>query len=88
MIYLDSLVILYARLSKKLTDIEKKQLRNKLALLVENPARPSWRVRRMQGTEALFECRVNMDIRIIWYYEGDTMIILVDVGHHDILKQF
>lgn len=27
-------------------------------------------------------------IRIIWYYEGDKMIILVDVGHHDILKQF
>ncbi len=29
-----------------------------------------------------------MDIRIICYYEGDKMIILVDVGHHDILKQF
>ena len=29
-----------------------------------------------------------MDIRIIWYYEADKMIILVDVGHHDILKQF
>ena len=29
-----------------------------------------------------------MDIHIIWYYEGDKMIILVDVGHYDILKQF
>ena len=29
-----------------------------------------------------------MDIRIIWYYEGDKLIILVDVGHHDILDQF
>ncbi len=29
-----------------------------------------------------------MDIRIIWYYEGERMIILVNVGHHDILKQF
>ena len=28
-----------------------------------------------------------MDIRIIWYYEGDKMIILVDIGHHDILKE-
>jgi len=29
-----------------------------------------------------------MDIRIIWYYKGESMIILVDVGHHDILDQF
>lgn len=29
-----------------------------------------------------------MDIRIIWYYEDDKIIILVDAGHHDILKQF
>ncbi len=36
----------------------------------------------------LFECSVNMDIRIIWYYEDDKLIILVDVGHHDILDQY
>ncbi len=29
-----------------------------------------------------------MDVRIIWYYEGDMLIILVDVGHHDILDQY
>ena len=29
-----------------------------------------------------------MDVRIIWYYDGDKLIALVDVGHHDILKQF
>ncbi len=23
-----------------------------------------------------------MDIRIIWYYQGDKMIILVDIGQH------
>ena len=51
-------------------------------------AHPSLRTKRIQGTTDLFECSVNMDIRIIWYYEGDKMIILVDVGHHDILKQF
>ncbi len=28
------------------------------------------------------------EVRIIWYYEGDKMIILIDVGHHDILDQF
>lgn len=67
---------------------EKKQLKNKLALLAENPMNPSLRTKRIQGTSDLFECSVNMDVRIIRFYEGDTMIILVDVGHHDILKQF
>ena len=70
---------------RKLTTQEKNQLKNKLELLVENP---SLRTKRIQGTSDLFECSVNMDIRIIWYYEGDKMIILVDVDHHDILKQF
>lgn len=73
---------------RALTESEKKQLRSKLRLLTENPMHPSLRTKRIQGTTDLFECSVNMDIRIIWYYEGNTMIILVDVGHHDILKQF
>ena len=73
---------------KSLTSNEKKQLYNKLNLLTENPLHPSLRTKRIQGTTDLFECSVNMDVRIIWYYEGSTMIILVDVGHHDILKQY
>ena len=73
---------------KTLTDIEKKQIKNKLVILSENPLHPSLRMKKIQGTIDLFECSVNMDIRIIWYYEGLTMIILVDVGHHDILKKY
>ena len=73
---------------KTLTAQEKKILSKKLELLSENPSHPSLRTKRIQGTTDLFECSVNMDIRIIWYYEGDKIIILVDVGHHDILKQF
>lgn len=73
---------------KNLTEQEKKQLQSKLLPLSENPSHPSLRTKRIQGTKDLFECGVNKDIRIIWYYEGDRMIILVDVGHHDILKQY
>ena len=71
-----------------LTPHEKKLPRKKLDLLAENPSHPSLRTKRIQGTDKLYECSVNMDIRIIWYYEGNTMIIIVDVGHHDILRQF
>ena len=73
---------------KNLNAQEKKQLQSKLRLLSENPMHPSLRTKRIQGTKNLFECSVNMDIRIIWYYEGETLIILVDVGHHDILDQY
>jgi len=73
---------------KALNENEKKQIRNKLVLLSDNPLHPSLRTKRIQGTDDLFECSANMDIRIIWYYEGDKVIVLVDVGHHDILKQY
>ena len=71
---------------KNLSSVEKRQLKNKLVLLAENPSHPSLRAKRIQGSEGLFECSINMDIRIIWFYEGDQRIILLDVGHHDILK--
>lgn len=73
---------------KNLSANEKQQLKNKLELLAENPMHPSLRSKRIQGTNDLYESSVNMDIRIIWFYDGNTMIILVDIGHHDILKQF
>ena len=73
---------------KSFSDVEKKQIANKLKLLAENPYHPSLRTKRIQGTSDLFECSANMDIRIVWHYEGDTMIILVDIGHHDILKKY
>lgn len=73
---------------KALTEQEKRQLKKKLTLLAENPLHPSLRTKRIQGTADLFECSVNMDIRVIWYYEGEEIIVLLDTGHHDILKQF
>jgi len=79
---------LFQKRYKTLSSQEKKQLTAKLELLTENPAHPSLRTKRIQSSDGLFECSVNMDIRIIWYYEGDKMIILVDVGHHDILNQY
>lgn len=72
----------------KLSADEKAQLKNKLKLLSENPMHPSLRTKRIQGTSDLFECSVNMDIRIIWSHDGHDMIVLADVGHHDILNRF
>ena len=73
---------------KKLSAQEQNQFKQKLRLFVSNPYHPSLRVKRIQGTDDLFEFSVNMDIRVIWYYEGDNLVALVDIGHHDMLRGF
>ena len=73
---------------KKLTIDEKNQLKRKLKIFSINPFHPSLRTKRIQGTDELFEFSVNMDIRVIWFYENASLVALIDVGHHDILKNF
>lgn len=73
---------------KELTSVEKKQFYSKLRLFSENPLHPSLRTKRIQGTDNLYEFSVNMDIRVIWFYEGDSLVALIDVGHHDIFKKY
>lgn len=72
----------------RLTETEKNQTKGKIKILVDNPLHPSLRTKRIQGTNNLYECSVNMDIRIIWHYENDEMIFFLDIGHHDILKKY
>ena len=73
---------------KKLNANERSQLKKKLELLMQDPLYPSLRTKRIQGTTDLFEFSVNMDVRVICEYDGETMILLLDIGHHDILDQF
>ena len=82
--YSDRFVKHYKRLSPQ----EQEQFKQKLTLFVSNPYHPSLRVKRIQGTNDLFELSVNMDIRVICYYEGVDLVALVDIGHHDILRGF
>lgn len=71
---------------KILHPLEQKQISKKLILLSQNPMHPSLRTKKIQGPNCLFECSANMDIRIIWCYEDNSLIALMDVGHHDILN--
>ncbi len=73
---------------KKLSADEKTQFRRKLAIFSENPLHPSLRTKRIKGADDLFEFSVNMDIRVIWFYEGDSLVAFIDIGHHDILRNF
>ena len=84
--------LLYTQRFKKsfnsLTNIEKVQFKNKMNLFVENFLHPSLRTKKLQGQTELYESSINMDIRIIWYFENEELIVLVDIGHHDILRKY
>lgn len=67
----------------KLSSGERKAVDSKLRLLSGDPWHPSLRVKKIKATNDVFECSVNIDIRIAFIFDGDTIIILLDVGHHD-----
>jgi len=73
---------------EKLSSEEKGLAFNKLYLLADQATHPSLRTKRLQGVGELFESSVNMDIRLLWEYEGDGIISVLHIGHHDILKMF
>jgi mRNA-degrading endonuclease RelE of RelBE toxin-antitoxin system len=71
----------------KLQDTEKKIFYEKLSLFIENHRHPSLRTKKIKGSEILFESSINMSIRVIWTYQGENLILLLDIGHYDILKR-
>jgi mRNA interferase RelE/StbE len=77
-IYTDRFKKSYKQLSKE----EKKALHKKLLLMIKNPLHPSLRTKKVQGTDNIFECSINMAVRMTWQYEGDSIMLRV-VGDHD-----
>ena len=71
----------------KLQDKEKKIFYEKLSLFIENHRHPSLRTKKIKGSEILFESSINMSIRVIWTYQDKNLILMLDIGHHDILKR-
>ena len=70
---------------KKLSGNEQKAVAVKLEKLAQNPYHPSLRTKKVQGLKDIFECSVNMNIRILWKHEGNRLVLLIDIGHHDII---
>jgi len=72
---------------QKLESFERKQFYLKLDLFIENHRHSSLRTKKIQGSDILFETSINMSIRVIWTYQDDHLILMLDIGHHDILKK-
>jgi len=70
---------------KKLSGDEQRAVAGKLKILSQNPFHPSLRTKKVQRLKDVFECSVNMDIRILWTYKDDRLILLIDTGRHGIL---
>ena len=70
---------------KKSSQKDQKAVARKLMIISQNPFHPSLRTKKVQSIQDVFECSVNMNIRILWTYKNGNIILLLDVGHHDIL---
>jgi mRNA interferase RelE/StbE len=77
-IYTDRFKKSYKQLSKE----EKKALHKKFLLMIKNPHHPSLRTKKVQGTDNIFECSINMAVRMTWQHEGESIMLRV-VGDHD-----
>jgi len=76
---------IFSKSLKKLSQNEQKAVARKLMILSQNPFHPSLRTKKVQSLKDVFECSVNMDIRILWTYKDGKIILLLNIGQHDIL---
>jgi mRNA-degrading endonuclease RelE of RelBE toxin-antitoxin system len=62
-------------------DVQRK-VKKALSLLADDPTYPSLRVHKIQGTDRVFEARVDRRLRISFHTDG-TDIVLRNVDDHD-----
>jgi mRNA-degrading endonuclease RelE of RelBE toxin-antitoxin system len=72
----------FKRAWKELTEEERELGRKALRNLAIDLRYPGLRVKKMQGTENIWEARVSHSLRLTFEFEGDT-IILRNIGRHD-----
>ncbi|MBI2918858.1 MAG: hypothetical protein HYY01_12820 [Chloroflexi bacterium] len=71
---------------ERLSEQAKRRVDKQLHLLLSNPGHPSLRLKRMQGTEDVWEVRVTGGYRLTLQIVGDTFL-LRRVGGHDVLRE-
>jgi mRNA-degrading endonuclease RelE of RelBE toxin-antitoxin system len=73
----------------KLSAKHRKAVLKTLRVLSDSPFYPSLRTKKILGDRyERYESSVNMDIRVIWRYDGEKIIVALDVGHHDVLRKY
>lgn len=72
----------FKRAFRKLEMAERDLVRKALQQLAEDRRHPGLRLKRMQGTDGIWEMRAGRDIRITFEIVNDVAV-LRNVGHHD-----
>lgn len=67
---------------RELTPPNQQQARKAIRLLRENSRHPGLRVKKIKGTEDIWEARASRSMRITFEVRGD-LIILRNIGEHD-----
>jgi hypothetical protein len=60
----------------------KELIQTKLELFFDNSKHPSLQSKKIQGTDGIFESRINSDIRFTWEYWEDS-IVLRNIEYYD-----
>lgn len=72
----------FKRAYRKLEPRYRKQVKRALAQLLADRTHPGLRVKRIRGTDRVWELRAGRDIRVTFEIEQEAYI-LRNVGHHD-----
>ncbi|MGA2262042.1 MAG: type II toxin-antitoxin system RelE/ParE family toxin [Acidobacteriota bacterium] len=72
----------FRRAYSDLADDNAERVKRALRLLADNPRHPGLRVKRVQGTDRIWEARAGLSVRLTFEIEGDG-IVLRNVGAHD-----
>jgi mRNA interferase RelE/StbE len=67
---------------RELTPLDKQRAPKAIRLLGENPRHPGLRVKKIKGTENIWEARVGLSTRMTLEIHGD-LVILRNIGEHD-----
>ena len=70
---------LFARLPAPIQEKVKKQIR----MLADNPRHPSLQTKPIQGTEGIYEARVDQNYRMTYEREAEEPLLLRVVARHD-----
>ena len=77
----------FRRAYRKLDERYRELVKKALAQFVADRTYPGLRVKRLQGTDKIWEMRAGRDIRITFEFEesddGTSVVVLRNVGHHD-----
>ena len=81
-------VILTKQFNKKFIKLSRED-RNRVVetirIMKADPSYPSLRTKKFKTFK---ESSVNMDIRILWYFRSSQVIVVFDVGHHDVIRKY